>query len=498
MVDKAEDIISGLDDEQRKAATTILGPVVIVAGAGTGKTRTITHRIAYACRTGEWISSQVMAVTFTAKAAKEMRERLEQLGIKNATVQTFHAAALGQLRHYWPKVVGTELPKLETNKIPHIMDAAKYHSLELTKAEAQAIGDEIGWCKVSLIGPDEYEGQVAINSRTIAAPVNARLFAKLFSQYDNYKSERGLIDFEDVLLLMVHIISNYKEIREEIQNTYKHYIVDEYQDVSPLQQRLLESWLGYSRELCVVGDPSQTIYSFTGATPHYLLSFQERFKPKFDTQKPAQRINLINDYRSSPQIVKLANKVLSFHGKEGFEPLHLKSKAANLKHEVQWKVYQDDTQEAKSVAKQIQQMLDSKTYRPQDVAVLARTNLQLGSFNDELKSLGVDCYIKQDTGKLREDEQVNVPKTAGGVALVSLHSSKGLEWECVFLVGLSDGQIPISRAKDDYSIEEERRLLYVGITRAKQELYMSFARGKYQDGANKRARSRFLDRIWPA
>jgi DNA helicase-2/ATP-dependent DNA helicase PcrA len=487
------DIIAGLDEYQKAAALAIDGPVAIVAGAGTGKTRTITHRIAYACRSGSWQANHVLAVTFTAKAAREMRERLAHLGIERAVVNTFHAQALSQLHYYWSKATGKQAPQLEANKLEHVLAAASYHNVELSRSEAQAVSDEITWCKVSLIAPGSYEDIAEPKGRHIAAPITPRLFARVFDEYDNIKAQKGLIDFEDALLVMIHLISTRPAIATEVRETHKHIIVDEYQDVSPLQQKLLECWLGKSRELCVVGDPSQTIYSFTGASAKYLLDFEKRWEPKFTNQSSPQRINLINDYRSSKQIVKLANWVLRYRGSVAYEPLELVSKAPDTKNPIRWNEYPDDQAEASETAQKIQSLIESKSYKEEDIAILTRTNFQLNVFYDALRSLGVRCYIKQDNS----NEQDSDTKTPTGVTLASLHSSKGLEWECVFLAGLSDGQMPISRAKDEYAIEEERRLLYVGITRAKQQLCMSFSRSKTGSTKSTRMRSRFLDKIWP-
>jgi DNA helicase-2/ATP-dependent DNA helicase PcrA len=334
--------LEGLDPEQSKAASAISGPVAIVAGAGTGKTRTITHRIAYACETGEWNPKQVLAVTFTAKAAAEMRERLASLGVNGVNVHTFHAAALKQMQYYWPQVIGTSCPKLETNKLVHILDAAKSLDIELTKSEAMLVADEIGWAKVSLVAATEYESTVEMMDHDVFSAVRPHEIARLYTEYDNIKSDRGMVDFEDVLLVMIHLISTKPAVAKEIHQTYQHIIVDEYQDVSPLQQQLLKCWLGNSRELCVVGDPSQTIYSFTGATPTYLLYFEQHWKPKTTSQAKPRKIDLIRDYRSSPQIVDVANQILKLRGKAGFEPLQLVSQLEDQRIPVEYFTYADD------------------------------------------------------------------------------------------------------------------------------------------------------------
>jgi DNA helicase-2/ATP-dependent DNA helicase PcrA len=500
------DILDFLDPEQRQAAEAIEGPVAIVAGAGTGKTRTITHRIAYGCHAGGWNPNEVLAVTFTSKAAREMRERLETLGVSGANVFTFHAAALKQMQLFWPKVVGTLPPKLETNKLVHVYDAAKVHEVEINLSDARFISDEISFAKVSLISAQEYEDMVKNMNRIFPEHLPIRVVAKLYEEYDNIKSKRGLVDFEDIILVMIHMISTKKRVAEEIHKMYKHIIVDEYQDVSPLAQSLLNCWLGSSREICVVGDPSQTIYSFTGANPKYLLDFERKYKAKQADLVTAKRIELIRDYRSTDPIVQLANNILKLRGSGSFPPLKLVSAAPskNLKpFPVEYNEYFDDQAEAKAVAQKIEELIKSGQYSIGDFAILTRINVQLDAFETALKNKKIAYTLKKSKNALiNEADYSSGEKSEEGIAnrvtLASLHSTKGLEFTCVFLCGLSDGNMPISRARTQEDIEEERRLLYVGVTRAKQRLFMSFARQKVSGSARTRQRSRFLDRIWPA
>ncbi|MDR0950322.1 MAG: ATP-dependent helicase [Candidatus Ancillula sp.] len=494
----AEDVLDGLDPEQKKAAMATRGPVAIIAGAGTGKTRTITHRIAYGCRADNWIASEVLAVTFTAKAAKEMKERLEKLGISGTNVYTFHAAALKQVRQFWPKVVGTKAPKLETSRTKYVVQAAKSLNIEIELWEAKLIADEISWAKVSLIAAKDYPENAELMDREILSQVDlgaktSEQIARIYDEYDIIKSEAGVIDFEDVMLLMIHLIQTKPLVAKEIRDQYKHIIVDEYQDVSPLQEIMLECWLGKSREICVVGDPSQTIYSFTGASAHYLLGFEDRFTPKRSSEQEVRKVELISDYRSSPQIVALANKILSKRGKAGYRPLKLISKAENRGVEVSWKEYNSDFEEAQKIAEQIKHYILKNIFQPKEIAILVRTNSSCRDFETALKSEKIPYLLKQE---LPQNENLPDSNDLNRVTIASLHSSKGLEWDCVFLAGLSDGKMPIVRARTDLAIEEERRLLYVGVTRAKEKLIMSYSLSKQGITNHPRKYSRFLNGIW--
>lgn len=490
-----KNILKSLDKYQREAVTAISGPVAIIAGAGTGKTRTIIHRIAYGIINEGWEPESVLAVTFTAKATAEMRERLEQLGIEGVNVHTFHAAALRQMWEIWPKVAGTDAPMIDTDKIRHILDAAKKLEISITNNEASLISDEISWAKVSMLSPQEYIRASIDNHREAVyrfgtAVEGARTISKLYDEYDTIKSDRNRIDFDDVMLLVIYILNENKSIGKTISERYEHIIVDEYQDVSPLQQELLDCWLGDSDELCVVGDPSQTIYSFTGASPRFLLNFKEKYED-------AKVVKLINDYRSSDKIVSLANEVLNYVGKEGFSPLKLVSNSLTQNYDIEWKEYETDEEQASEVVKEIVKLHNQGNHLD-DIAVLFRTNSQAQCFADVLKKEKVPYYVKLDKSSGEDEPIISANKAPSGVILASLHSAKGLEWETVFLVGLSDGLMPLSRAKGDEAIEEERRLLYVGITRAKERLYMSYAKAKQEGSTSQRVRSRFLDYIWPA
>lgn len=263
--DSADAVLLGLDPEQREVATTLRGPVCVLAGAGTGKTRAITHRIAYGVRSGQLMPASVLAVTFTNRAAGEMRGRLRTLGAGGVQARTFHSAALRQLQYFWPKAVGGELPRLLERKIQFVAEAGARCRIRLDRNELRDVTGEIEWAKVTQTVPADYPVAALKSGRE--APRDLAEIAQIYGTYEQLKRDRGMIDFEDVLLLTVGILQDRHDIAEQIRTQYQHFVVDEYQDVSPLQQRLLDLWLGERDSLCVVGDASQTIYSFTGATP---------------------------------------------------------------------------------------------------------------------------------------------------------------------------------------------------------------------------------------
>ncbi|RYJ00319.1 MAG: ATP-dependent helicase, partial [Actinomycetales bacterium] len=299
-----DDLLDALDPEQRAVATALRGPVCVLAGAGTGKTRAVTHRIAYGIRSGVFRPDHVLAVTFTARAAGEMRTRLRELGASGVQARTFHAAALRQLGYFWPKVVGGAAPRLVEAKAQLVAEAARRVGLPGDRTAVRDLASELEWAKVSLVAPDDYAKAVGVLDRAVPGGHDASALARLMTSYEQVKDERGVIDFEDVLLLLAAMLAERKDVAATVRDQYRHFVVDEYQDVSPLQQYLLDQWLGGRHELCVVGDPSQTIYSFAGATPHHLMSFTR-------AHPGAQVVRLVRDYRSTPQVVELANRVIA-------------------------------------------------------------------------------------------------------------------------------------------------------------------------------------------
>ncbi len=568
-------MLDGLDPEQREVATALHGPVCVLAGAGTGKTRAITHRIAYGVRAGILQPSSVLAVTFTNRAAGEMRGRLRQLGAQGVQARTFHSAALRQLQYFWPKAVGGSMPRLVDRKIQLVADAAAACKLRLDRGELRDVTAEIEWSKVTQTVPADYAYAAAKAGRE--APRDRAEIAHVYAAYEDLKRNRAVIDFEDVLLLTVAVLQDRHDIAEQVRAQYQHFVVDEYQDVSPLQQRLLELWLGERDSLCVVGDASQTIYSFTGATPDHLLDFRARH-PR------ATVVKLIRDYRSTPQVVHLANGLLTqARGRAADHRLELVSQRAPGPEPV-YSEYTDEPTEAEGAARRIRELIDAGV-AASEIAVLFRTNSQSETYEQALADAGVPYQLRGaerffDRPEVRKagvalrgaarfggndallDDVVDLPSqvravlsgegwtstppagsgavrerweslaalvnlaqdfsaarpgatlgdlvaelderagaqhapTVQGVTLASLHAAKGLEWDVVFLVGIAEGMVPITYARTDEQIEEERRLLYVGVTRARERLHLSWALSRAPGGRHTRRPSRFLDGLRP-
>ncbi|WP_427166053.1 ATP-dependent DNA helicase UvrD2 [Streptomyces sp. C1-1] len=573
--DSADAVLEGLDPEQRAVATALRGPVCVLAGAGTGKTRAITHRIAYGVRAGILQPSSVLAVTFTNRAAGEMRGRLRQLGAVGVQARTFHSAALRQLQYFWPKAVGGSMPRLVDRKIQLVADAAAACRIRLDRGELRDVTGEIEWSKVTQTVPADYAAAAAKAGRE--SPRDPAEIAQLYSVYEDLKRDRSVIDFEDVLLLTVAVLQDRHDIAEQVRAQYQHFVVDEYQDVSPLQQRLLELWLGDRDDLCVVGDASQTIYSFTGATPDHLLDFRTR-------HPGATVVKLVRDYRSTPQVVHLANGLLAqARGRAADHRLELVSQRA-AGPEPRYTEYTDEPAEAEGAARRIRELIDAGV-PASEIAILFRTNSQSETYEQALADAGVPYQLRgaerffdrpevrraivnlrgaarfggndsrlddavdlpsqvravlsgegwsteppAGSGAVRErweslaalvnlahdftaakqgatladlvaelDERANAQHapTVQGVTLASLHSAKGLEWDVVFLVGVAEGMMPITYAKTDEQVEEERRLLYVGVTRARERLHVSWALSRTPGGRPNRRPSRFLDGLRP-
>ena len=535
-----DSILAALDADQRAVAIATRGPVCVIAGAGTGKTRAITHRIAYAAAIGTMDPQKVLALTFTAKAAGEMRARLRTLGVPTVAARTIHSAALKQLLYFWPSVFGGRTPDLMTTKTGFLTEAINRaglsSSLRATNRELMRdIASEIEWAKVSQVTPVDYIDQVGRRSQK--PRVLPEQMVQIYTAYESIKKQELAIDFEDVLLLCAAMLEEEREVRERVQDQYRYFTIDEYQDVSPIQQRLINAWLGTRQDICVVGDPAQTIYSFAGATPIFLNSFTQRFPE-------AEVIRLTTGYRSTPEITFAANSLLRA-GTMGQELVAFNSHGSKP----MVTGYSDEAAEIKGVMGEITQLMSTGT-APQEIAILARTNAQLkgaekamlaasipyqvrnterfferreirdflkqvrqasvipaegSGWIDELRSLaqpyltgeaidGIAALLhlarelesdenfspKTLRGYLREVEdrvQQNNPPTMPVVTLATLHAAKGLEWERVFLIGASDGQLPLANSAGDVVLDEERRLFYVGITRAKADLHISY-RGK--------------------
>lgn len=565
----ADQILDALDPEQRDVATALHGPVCVLAGAGTGKTRAITHRIAYGVRVNAYNPQSVLAVTFTARAAGEMRERLRALGAQGVQARTFHAAALRQLSYFWPQVVGGQIPRLVEQKASLVGRAARHVGLSPDRLTVRDLASEIEWAKVSLVGADDYAQVTADAGRPAPAGVDRRQVADVMRAYEDAKTEAVVLDFEDILLLLADMIGRHGEVGEQIRRQYRHFVVDEYQDVSPLQQFLLDQWLGGREELCVVGDPAQTIYSFAGASPRHLLDFPR-------THPDATVVRLVRDYRSTPQVVKLANGLMAAKGaaRTGVELIAQRPSGPDPVYTA----YDDDGSEAAAVAERIERLISSGI-PASEIAVLYRTNSQSEELEDALASRGIGYLIRGgrrffDREEVRKamvllrgaavgatdaplGEQVRdaitdagwteqAPAARGavrerweslqalvqladdfdadgggsatvrefvehladraqaqhapaveGVTLTTMHAAKGLEWDAVFIIGCSEGLMPISLAETPEAIEEERRLLYVAVTRAREHVLLSFARSRKAGGRGTRKRTRFLERWWP-
>ena len=294
-------ILEALDEDQRAVALATRGPVCVIAGAGTGKTRAITHRIAYAAAIGTMDPQKILALTFTARAAGEMRARLRNLGVPTVAARTVHSAALKQLLFFWPTVFGGRTPDLITSKGSFLAESVRRANLtsEISLQNRDLMRDiatEIEWAKVSQVAPEDFIDE--ISKRLVKPRVNPEQLVQLYTAYESIKKQELAIDFEDVLLLTAAMLEEEREVRERVQDQYRYFTVDEYQDISPVQQRLINAWLGSRSDICVVGDPAQTIYSFAGATPVFLNTFTQRFPD-------AEVIRLTTGYRSTPEILSL-------------------------------------------------------------------------------------------------------------------------------------------------------------------------------------------------
>ncbi|MCS5715225.1 ATP-dependent helicase [Herbiconiux sp. CPCC 205716] len=563
----SEELLEALDPQQRVAARALLGPVCILAGAGTGKTRAITHRIAYGVATGVYSPSRVMALTFTSRAAAELRSRLRPLGAGGVAARTFHAAALSQLNYFWPQVIGGEAPRIVENKARAIAHAAETLRLRVDTATLRDVAAEIEWRKVSNLSLADYELK-ARTVRTMPSNLSVEQMIALQKQYEALKDERRQLDFEDVLLATAGMIEIEPSVAIQVREQYRFFVVDEYQDVSPLQHHLLQLWLGDRRDLCVVGDASQTIYSFAGASAEFLLDFPRR-------HDSATVVTLEQNYRSTPPIVASANRLM--RGRPGALTLH--SAARDIESDGKptpepeapdptVTAYRHDLDEAAGVAAEIARLIETGT-APQDIAVLYRINAQSAPLEQALTAAGVSYQLRgatrffdqpdvkravmelraasvsiseeplfksvsdvlrsrgwtqvppegvgavrdrweslnalmglaesmpagttfrQFTDELKERQSSQHEPTVRAVTLATLHSAKGLEWPAVFIVGVAEGLLPIAYASGLEGVDEERRLLYVGITRARERLRLSWAAAGIRRGAP-RAASRFL------
>jgi len=291
-------LLDGLDPSQRRAVTTDAQPLAILAGAGSGKTRVLTRRIAHRCATGTADARHVLALTFTRKAASELDTRLRAFGLRDLPAAgTFHAVAYAQLRTRWSSA-GMAAPTLLDRKariLGRILGGT-------TRVNAADLAAEIEWAKARLVSPDRYPLAAAQADRRL--PVEPDRIAEWFRRYEAEKRKRGLVDFDDLLSQCADAILTDPSFAAAQRWRFRHLFVDEFQDVNPLQEHLLAAWLGDRPDLAVVGDPNQAIYSWNGAEPTFLTEFAVR-------HPGAEVVQLGHSYRSTPQILHTAAAVLS-------------------------------------------------------------------------------------------------------------------------------------------------------------------------------------------
>ena len=563
----SEALLAGLDPEQRQVALAARGPVCVLAGAGTGKTRAITYRIAYAALSGTVDPAHVLALTFTVRAAGELRGRLRQLGVGQVRASTFHAAALRQLNYFWPRVVGGRPPQLIDSKAGLVREAAKRARVRLdgTPGALADTAAEIEWAKVIQVRPDGYPAAAVAAGRSALA--GADNLAAVFAAYEELRRERHLIDFESVLELTAAILIDSRVAAGQVHDIFRHFVVDEYQDVNPLQKLLLEAWLGDRDDLCVVGDPNQVIYSFTGATSTYLTGFTAEFPA-------ATMVRLVRDYRSTPQVVAVANQLvrsaspLAAQRPPGPRPVLIEypddaAEAAGLAHRVRTLMtagvpareiailvrVNADTErfelalaEAglpyvirgaerfydRPVVRQALVLLrgaargetagDSSDSLPDSVrhvltgigltprppsalrgAASVRENWEslaaIAQLADDMHAAGPEATLADFSAELTMRADLGQAPAVDGVTLASMHAAKGLEWDAVLLPGLVEGLMPIVHARTAEALEEERRLLYVAVTRAREHLCLSWSSARAPGARGGRQRSRFLDGV---
>ena len=450
-------LLQDLDDAQKAVVETLEGPVVIYAGAGSGKTRALTYRIANGVLNKLFDPTKVLALSFTTRAADEMALRLASLGIRNVATRTFHSAALRQLKYFWPIAIGGTMPIIIENKYK-VLDTA----LKNKKLKIREVISEIEFAKTNRMDPESLSNLD---------------FADAYQDYINFTDKNNLIDFEDVLMLLVAIFEDRPDLLSEVQQTFEFFSVDEYQDVNPLQQNLLDLWLGANENICVVGDIAQTIYSFAGAKAKYLEEFPHKYPN-------AAIFRLNRNYRSSFEIVDFANSLLaqmpsSKSSVGSLFPTRAKNEVVKIKS------LSNDFEEAKMITQEIGQLLENGV-EPKNIAVLSRVNAQLELLASQLESENIEFYMQ--TNERYSLKSRLEPK----ITLASIHATKGLEWDHVFVLGVSDGYLPFIQAETQDEINEELRLLYVATTRAKENLYLSWAKSRDSD-SGERIISRFLN-----
>ena len=576
-----------MDPEQQKAVTTPVGPVRIIAGAGTGKTRTLIHRIAYWDANGEAPAEKTLSVTHSNKSAAELRRRLKQLGVNKINAQTFHAAAKKQLEEYWKELSIYWQDKGYKSEFPNLISDSKIRSENqywiirgitqsvikqadlLSKVKRvfdselnQALNAELILLRARMISINEYERNPS--SKEKIGSLTKEEFINFYKKYTKTKKTNNQIDFADLLELCIVMLKDNPEIASKIHSKYEHFLVDEFQDNDPVQDELLSQWLGKRNSICVVGDPRQTIYSFKGSEPALLNNFGTRF-PKCVT------VELVRNYRSSPQLVAWANRLMHQKSASGGAKSDLISNQAQGPQPTVISV-ESESAEHKLIAEKVQALITNRKTLNSQIAILLRINSSISIFRQSLKKLGIATKSPGDTfwedvlpvikelqintsndsgieilnkilenqgwkldfsegekfdperqqkldnaealialaetlspeeiltplslakcfAKMREDSKDDHDHNA--VTVTTIHKAKGMEWDAVLIPRFVDGVIPISFAKLPAEIDEERRLAYVAITRARKYLLISWSSNyKNSFGSIKeQSRSRFL------
>ena len=440
------DLLANLDPEQHAVATAVNGPVIVLAGAGTGKTRAITHRIAYAVSTGAHQADASMAVTFTVRAANEMKARLQQLGVTGVQVRTLHASALQLVQYFWPEIIGGAPPAICDNTDAVLERALQKHGLTPDRALVRDVSAEISWTKAMRYSVDEYLQNST--SRSLTAQLTPSRISEIMQSYDQMLNANHECDLSDIVLLAAAMMEDQPRIAASFTNRYQHFTVDEYQDISPAQQHLLDQWWAGRDSVCVVGDPGQAIYGFAGANSSFLIDLQQRFEN-------ATVAKLTRSYRSAPAIVHAANS---------FAEIPTISQR-DIPGSIEINSAADVKAEAGAIASWISNQVSAGIPLNQ-IAVLTRLNAQLSAIDSALNQIGL---------------ATNLTQQRGGIDLMTIHAAKGLEWQAVVVAGVTDQLMPyqafgIPLTEDQYA--EERRLFYVALTRAADKLLISYSRDR--------------------
>ncbi len=514
-------MFSGLNPEQRRAVESVRGPVCILAGAGSGKTTTITHRVANQVASGAFRSDEILAVTFTDKAAGEMRARLEALDATGVRACTFHSAALGQLRFFAPEQPG----KILASKALPLRYIGNSLRRPYRFRPAADLATEIEWAKNRRIPPADYLRSLGDHE----PPIPPDLMLRVYRDYERRKADQGYVDFEDLIEMAIRLFDADEGALQQVRDRYHAFTVDEYQDVNLLQQTLLDRWLGDRDELCAVGDDYQSIYAFTGASPEYLLAMPERF-PR------AAVVRLEENYRSTPEILGFANRLVPRLG--GAEKVLRATRASGAEPAI--RSFGDAEAEAAFIVECMHELHAAGTPY-EEMALLIRTNARSADFEEalteaEIPSQGAALLSRDGARQLlkalrssgasvsevrrialeqgmletipdklgerevtRQNDLARLVRLAEefgdgtlaeftaqleerfgsnagrGVHLLTYHRAKGLEFDAVFLPRLEERELPSKLSKAPAAIAEERRLLYVGLTRAKRHLTVTWS-----------------------